>query len=376
MIKKRMSEVIHEEILKGREGKTLAIPVNYDRVSEHIDIGKNRYYVIAGSTGTGKSTLALDMFLLEPIKWYLNNKDKHDKIKLSIIYFGMERNIVEYVARFLSRLIFLDQGILIEPKRILCRSEYNMLTESEFKLVQEYYTLLDEWESNDILMFHSQSQNPTGISMVIDSFAKKHGVVTHKNKEDKSDENITTTTTYKSTHPNHIVLIAIDHIAILKTEQGLKQKELIDNFSKTMRDARDVYGFSPVIVQQLNRSIANVNRAKLGELVPTLFDLAETSTTSHDADCVLAIFNPYMFIPKPAKDELHNGFSLIDLKDDKFRTYYRTLHILKNTYGSAGFDFPMALYPIPGIFKTLPRSTEMNPQTYKDIIDGRYFLQS
>jgi len=369
-----LSKELNREIENGMNGKSGIIPIYYSRVKDYIDIAKNTMYTIGGETNAGKSTIAQDMFMIRPIQWYLEHKTP--EIKLSVIYFGMERKMYQYSARWLSRLIFLEQGIMISPKKILGRKRSDKMTDHDFRLVQEYYKILDEWEKDDVLLAHQGSKNPSGISMYLEAFAKKHGTVVDKNKDDKSIENILETRTYTPNHPNHIVLVITDHIGILAPERKDKDgtmKSQIDKFSRTMREARDVYGFSPVIIQQLNRNLSDVTRQKLGELAPKLSDFADSSQTQQDSDVIMALFDPYRHVVgDPGKD---NGYDLKRLKDEKFRTFYRSLHILKNSFESSGMQFPMALQPEYGILKTLPKRDDISEAIYKCITSSDYFLQ-
>ena len=95
--------------------------------------------------------------------------------------------------------------------------------------------------------------------MFIEAFAKKHGTIHRKDKTDKSYENILASDTYEPNHPNHIVLIIGDNASVLDPEQDLKERELVNKFNRTMMHARDVFGFSPVIVQHLNREIGRAH---------------------------------------------------------------------------------------------------------------------
>jgi ABC-type dipeptide/oligopeptide/nickel transport system ATPase subunit len=370
-----LSQELHREIENGRTGKSGIIPLLYERVQEYIDIAKNTMYTIGGESGSGKSTVAQDMFMINPLQWYLKNKNPD--IKLSIIYFGMERKMYQYSARWISRLIFQEQGITIPPKRILGRKKEYMMDEKEYALVQHYYSVLDEWEKDDLLIAHEGSKNPSGISIYLEKFARKHGTIIEKDKDDKTMENILETKRYVPNHPNHIVLVITDHIGILAPERkdtNSTQKGQIDKFSRTMREARDLYGFSPVIIQQLNRNLSDVSRQKLGELAPKLSDFADSSQTQQDSDVIIALFDPFRHAigAELGKD---NGYELKKLKDEKYRTFYRSLHILKNSFDSSGMQFPMAIQPEYGIFKTLPRKDKITEDIYGNVTTGNFFLE-
>ena len=365
-----LSQELDREIQRGRQGDASIIPIAYDRVVDYVDIAKNTMYVLGGETGVGKSTISIDMFIINPIKWYMLHKNP--SIKLSVIYLGMERKMYMTTARIISRLIFEDTGRHIPPYKILGRKIEHQMSDSEYALVQDYYKILDEWEKDDLFIAHENSKNPSGISMYLEQFAMKHGTIHRKDKEDHSMENTLTAETYTPTHPNHIVIVVVDHIGILAPEKvSGTTKQNIDKFSACMRKCRDVYGFSPVVVQQLNRNLSDVSRQKLGDLTPKLSDFADSSQTQQDADVIMALFDPYRHVTgDPGRDM---GYDLKRLRDDKFRTYYRSLHILKNSFSSSGMAFPMSLQPVYGILRTLPRKDDIEESIYHEVVSGEYF---
>lgn len=363
----KLKENLNEEIIRGREGKNTTIPISLTKLGDYIEIGRNTMYTIGGITGSGKSTIVQEIFLLSVMDWWMKNKGK-TSLKLSVIYFGMERKMFMYAAKWISRAIFKEQGITIPYIKILHRRGKS-LDSTEQKLVNIYMDKFDEWQEDDSLIVFEGTKNPTGISIFIDNFAKKHGeIIPRKDGELESKS-------YKSDHENHLVLIITDHIGILKPEKvDGKTKSNLDKFSTAMREARDLYGFSPVVVQQLNRSVSDVTRLKLNDTIPKLSDFAETSTTSHDSDVVLALLDPYSVLPEGTSTDIA-GYNLQKLKDERGAKFYRSLHILKNSFDSNGIFIPLAFHPYFGIFKDMTKKAkDMTDDDYKAIVDGSYFL--
>ncbi len=354
---------------------TLSIPVNLDRLSRHVEITKNRMILIGGEPTAAKTTMAQTSFITDPIDWYLKHQPKG--MKLSIVSFLMERKMVEYTSRWIARKIFEEYGTSIPSKRILGRDNDRKLTKGEYDLVSRYYKMLDLWEQDDLLVVSQGSKNPSGISMYLEAFAKKHGRIHKKDTSDKSIDNILTPMkVYESNHPNHIIMVIGDNASVLDTEEGMNQTQLVSKFSKTMMDARDVYGMTPVLVQHLNRDISGTARQKLGDLVPKLSDFADSSQTQKAADVVLALLNPTSHI---TKESGHNylGYDLNRMRDMEGLTYFRSLHILKNNFGAENISYPLGIHPTYGILKVLPRATSEIPVSedlYEDVITGRYFV--
>lgn len=362
-----------DQIEAAYSGKVSTIPFPYEGIGEFVELAKNTTYTILGETGSGKSSLAQNLFINPLIDWYLDTKP--DNVKLSIIYFGMERKMYQYTARWLSRKIFLEQGIDLSPKKILGKNKKYQMVPHERKMVEECSKIFDTWEEDDLFIPFEGSKNPTGIGKWLDAFAEKHGIVHHKDTTDKSVENILATKTYKPNHPNHIVFIVTDHAGLVGAEKetdGAKSK--VDKFSKIMREARDIYGWSPVIVQQMNRGLSDINRQRMGELEPKLSDANDTSGTSFDSDVVFALYDPFRHTLNGDPGN-KGGYELKQFRDSKFRTYYRSLHILKNSFDSSNMYFPMAFEPVRGLFKTLPKKQDITANIYKEVLSGQFFLQ-
>lgn len=352
---------LRSEIIKGLRGENGCIPFPLERLDYFLNIGKNTNVVIGGSSGSGKSSFTTEIYVIQPLLWYLKNKDNPDlNIKLSIIYFGMERKQYRSTARWLSRLIFADRGVLIPVYKILGQGA--KLDEREQKLIGEYKYIFDEIDP--LLDCYEGVIKPEKIGEYLRAFAEKHGKI-----EKVIEANgVIEKEVYTPNHPNHIVLTITDHVGLIATSN---KKAEIDKFSHCMRIARDTYGFSNIQVQQLNRSISDTGRAKLGDIQPQLSDFQDTSSTIQDADIVLALLDPYRHV-KEGSDGL--GYEIDWLKDEKGVKYYRSVHILKNSFNSDGISAGLAFYPFCSMFKTLPKPIDFTQDIAHKIKNGSYFL--
>lgn len=373
-----LREELLKEVYKGREGKNGSIPFPIAKLDEYIDIAKNTNYLLVGDTGSGKSTLAHAM-ILGILDWYFLNKS--EDLKLSIIYLGMERKQYNYSAKWVSRMIFLEEGIYIPVRKILGRqrkkdihgrltAEYDILTDKELEKVEFYSKKFDLYQSDDTFICFEGSHNPTGIKIFVDEFAKKHGVTSAR------EDGPLGKSVYTPNHPNHIVLIVCDYVGTLspqKGDDGIKKNRL-DVYSSIMRRNRDLYGFSPVNIQQLSRQLGDSSRIKLNDVKPKLIDIADTSELARDADLVLAIFESFRYLPQDTETDLI-GYNLHKLKDERGYKYYRSLHILKSSFNSDGIVMGCAFQPEVGILKAMPKPPNlMTDEDYLSITNGSYFL--
>src|SRR5690606_23718065 len=108
--------LLDKEIKEGLE--TDQIPMGFDRLSHHVGIRKATLYLVGGYTGSGKTSLVDDAFVLNPYDWLLENSS-NTKLKLKIFYFSMERRKTYKFGKWISRKIFLEHKKLISVNKIL-----------------------------------------------------------------------------------------------------------------------------------------------------------------------------------------------------------------------------------------------------------------
>jgi replicative DNA helicase len=347
---------LRNEILKGMAGGNKGIPMGFNRLNRYIGIRKTMYYLIGGLTGSGKTSFIDDAFILNPVDWYIKNK-KTTPIKLKVIYFSMERSRTYKLAKWVARKIFLDTAIEISVSKLLGWT--GELTEEELALYDKYKPYMDEMES--IVNITDGADNPIGVLNNIKKYALENGKVVQIDKYTKK---------YIPNDDYLITLIVIDHIGLLKlTKEHNTKKSAIDKMSDELRYARDFYGFSPVVVSQFNRSIANPMRIKAGDVEPQLEDFKESANTQDDADIIMALFDPVRY-----KVEDPSGYDLEALRDEYGAKFFRSLRLIKNSYGEDDIRVGLAFLGTMGIFKELPRKKDITEADYASVVNKSFFL--
>jgi hypothetical protein len=347
------------EVQSGMEGNNAGVPMGFRRLNNHISIRKSTKYLIGGYTGSGKTALLDDAFVLNPVDWYLRNYSS-TQIRLKIPYWSMERRKNFKLAKWISRKIFLDHGVIIPVVRLMgwCPRE-DRLTSNEHDLFLMYKDYIEALMEVVIIM--DGPENPTGIRKSMRELYLANG------REEQVSEH---KRVYIPNNPNLIVMKIKDHSGLIKKESGLAtKKDVIDKASEDDRMERDYYGGSIVEVSQFNRDIASPMRLKAGDVEPMLEDFKDTGGTQEDADIVLSLFDPMRYkVPDPS------GYDLSQLRTETGMKMYRSLKILKNSYGSDDIRIGLAFQPVIGMFKEMPKVSEMNPEIYDSIKDNSYFL--
>lgn len=350
-------ELLKEAVDAGRTGVNRGIPMGFRRLNKYIGIRKRIYTLIFGATGSGKSSYMHSAYILNPFDWYIANKPPG--IKFKVILFSMERSKVYILAKWISRKIFIDHGILIPIQKLLGWWEGVDLDDKEYALFMAYQPYIDQLlEVVDIV---EGPQNPTGIYKYVKNYAKENG------KFDQVDEYHMT---YTPNNPNEIVIVAEDHLGLTKLEKDVKnKKEAIDKVSEYNQWFRDALGYTPVAVSQLTRNLNNPIYQKMDSFEPTLDDVKESGRPGEDADVVTSLFDPLRF---KTNDPSYKVENFLDTSNGA--KHFRSIKVLKNTYGEDDIRMGMAFMGSTGIFKELPRSKDMEGFDYNQLFTGQYYL--
>lgn len=350
-------ELLKAEVDKGLQGKNGGIPMGFDRLNRYVGIRKGMYYLVGGLTGSGKTSFIDDAFVLNPVDWAMSKEGIASGIKVKVWYRSMERSRTYKMAKWVARKIFLDQGIIIPVGKLLGWTE--TMTKDEHDLFLYYEDYINHL--SEIVTIIDGPENPVGIAKDLKKYALERGKIEQLDEYNKI---------YVPDDPNEITMVVIDHIGLLKltTTQPTK-KQAIDKMSDELRYARDFYGYSPVVVSQFNRDISNPARIKNGDVEPQLEDFAESSSTQNDADVVLALFDPMRY-----KVSDPSGYDVDKLKDEFGAKYFRSLRLIKNSYGEDDVRIGLAFLGQIGMFKELPKLKDMSDYEYQSVVNKTYFL--
>jgi hypothetical protein len=401
------SEVI-DAVAKGMESDNgQVIPVDLERIGKFMPIRKAIYTLLGGNTGSGKTSFIDDKYVIGAYNYYMEHRD-HIDIKYKCIYRSMERRRGFKLAKWTCHRLYTKYGILMDVDTML-GWQNSTLTQDIFNKIVECRDYFDEMM--DYVDIIDGTDNPTGIWKQLKSYASSTGLVVQANdKEIRVQSELAKTFTlshyditrdgekkyyelinipgkgevkiyqfgkkYFPEHPNHYTQVVVDHLGKLSQERGFSAKETIDKVSEYLSDSRDWFGFSPTPISQFNRAIGDVNRIKLykGDLSPQLEDFEGSARSQHDADLVLALFNPFRY---KIYDEngIYNGYQIRDrMLAPGGENRFRTLSILKNSYGKDDVQVGLKFLGECNYFETLP-----NPETdsarllavYADIAAGR-----
>ena len=351
---------------KGLRNENKGIPItNYTKLGNlTANIQQSRYWLIGGASGTGKTSFVDDIFVIDVFDWFIKEGQFTD-IKLNVIYNSMERHWRYKIAKWAVLKLYKDTGKLISNTTLV--GEVNENDEDnrkdlEFvrqnrKLVHSYKDYFDKLFQH--LIIYSGAINPTGLYKRCTEFATKVGEkVPHKYGFD-----------YNFHNPNQFVFVINDHVGKLQSEKGLNDKGILDVHSEYMGILREKYLFTVFDIVQFNRNLNDSQRKSNQDMYPTTADFKGTNDSVENSDFILALFNPY-------KHNLRNfnGYNTEDFISDKGHNRFRSLSLLKNSYGADDIDFGLGFLGEIGKFYELPTAEDLKNPIVKNQINEKLHL--
>ncbi len=354
---------LDQEVQDGMAGKNESIPIGLPRLGKYANWRKRIFTLLFSSTGAGKSSLADDM-MLNACEWCIQNPLAGRKIKF--ILFSMERSKHYRIAKWISRKIFLDEGITIPIPRLLGWWKEKM-TEQEYKLFCRYKDYADML-LEDYIEIYDGARSAVDIYRILKTFFEDNGE--YKEHPDNPYKKI-----YIPKDPNLIVVPIIDTGNLTRrTKDHPTKKQAVDLLSEFMQGFRDLEGASPLWISQVGRSMSNPMRLKDTEAELTLDDVKESGDMGDACDIALTLFDPIKY-----KQGSKTGYNPEEFKNrDTGAKHFRSVQICKSSYGEDDLRIPLAFNGFCGQFKELPRRDSMDDVGAKKLTDSvkdlSYFL--
>ena len=106
--------------------------------------------------------------------------------------------------------------------------------------------------------------------------------------------------------------------------------------------------------------------------IKSLYDnkmFKESSQTQDDADVILALFDPMRYkVADPS------GYDLNKLKDEFGAKYFRSVRLIKNSYGEDDIRIGLGFLGQVGMFKELSKRKDITDSDYQSVVNKTFFL--
>lgn len=327
-----------KEVQDGQAGLNRGVSMFSSIFNVKIGGLNSAYYALGGESKSGKTALAVQEFLLGPYLHATNQPIKYIWQSTEMTRIEMEAGIVSFLAyHFEEQTIDTD---LILGRKLDDRGNLVRMSPAQVQLVMEMYIdhvipIMGRYDEHGVkteqgrVHFLDYKQNPTGMRNEIVNFMehKDRGII-----KTKVIEGRTIKTSYEKIDKQEKVFVVIDHIRGLKHERQYNKKQNVDKMSEYIVDLRNLYQCGFLVLCHLNRSNADVQRAKyLGEnIYPDDSTWKDTGNIAEDCNFMLNIFDPTD--PKYGLNR-HMGVDLAPYQVPGSPAY-RTLHLIRARSGT------------------------------------------
>lgn len=152
---------LNERRERANRGDINCIPSPFKNFrNDFPGIEQGKYYLISGSSKSGKSQITSYLFLYTPILFAYNNPSK---LRLQIFYFPLEETPEKITMRFMCYLLYVlsNRKIRVSPMKLQSVNTGQVIEKEILELLNslEYRSILDFFE--DHVHFITE-RNPTG----------------------------------------------------------------------------------------------------------------------------------------------------------------------------------------------------------------------
>lgn len=358
------TDLLWDEICNGVKGKNSGIPMGFNRLNKYLGLRKSIYTTIGAAAGCGKTSLVDCAYVLNPYDWYIKNKYKTN-VQFEVIYFSMERKKTYKLAKWLCMKIWTEEHILMTTDELL--SWQSTLSPKKQEVAKFYIdNYFKEMTESGIVKIIDGQQNPTGIYKYMKAHALTKGHEVELNEFESR---------YVPNNDNLITNVVHDHAGKTKNENigGKYDKKLsIDKASEYYCWARDYLGYSPIMINQFNRTSyqdIQFSRKEGADPDPTVEYWKDSGNVIEDCDVAISLFNPYKY-----SLEEYMGYTINDFTDASGNNKFRGLKIIKNSYGTDNLRIGLGFLGEVSLFKELTKASDITQKELNSVINNDFFL--
>lgn len=324
-------------IEKGKKGQNKGLSTGLPKF-DSVTYGVQRKWlsVIAGDSGSGKSSFMLYTQVFKPFQQYMIDKT----IDLHFLLFSFEMSAEVLLCKLLAMYIYEEYHVIMSYNEILSLS--TNLTDEHYEFILKSVEWLREFEKHCYVV--DKPVTAKGLYAICKEWSKNFG--TYKEIE-RTDEFVKED--YIPNNELQYLIVCVDHIKLLSVSSGHTSKQEIDEACDYLIHFRNKCSFTINIIQQLNRNFKTTDRRLNGYGLLQLDDLSDSSGPAQAAETVIGLFYP--FREKMPTCEKYNIRILTDT--------FRLCMLLKNRFGVADKSVGMCFYGENSIWKELPKAEDI-----------------
>jgi hypothetical protein len=349
----KISDDFFLHVERGKEGNNQGFPFTIAPINELVEgILASTYYLILGPSGSGKSSLLYEQFILNFVDKVYAGKLKAEDIV--ILLFSLEISPVKFYSKAIARFIYKKYKLLISTRDI-ANSKGNASNKMyEYIYSKETKRYLDVLDT--IVKVYTKA---TPVS------AYKALQVTLAPLSEKVGTDSEGNTIYALKNPKLKVIAALDHIALPEGAPGDNLKMTIDTMSKKVFvKYRNSHGVIPVVLQQITPNEDNMKK-----VVYSHKDARDSKNTYHDCDVCLSIGSP-MEAEKESIQFKGQMFHVIPSENNDYRGLENRIRVIAKEKDRDGESFLRVVVGFVGecgMFTDLGPAESVNYEFYNNL---------
>lgn len=333
----------YEQIDRGRSNIVHGVQTKIPKYDEFLDgTTWGKIYLYGAETAVGKTAFIRDKHMHTVYEEYKRINDTN-RLDVLFIDFSLEITPVISMAGAISRKFFMDYDKVVPYRKIL-----KGLGDEDKRIADGMREYFEDFERK--LLVFDDDITPNRFHDVLMDIAKANGTFS------REAPFISGCGTWTPNNPNKLIVVTVDTINLAEMDSGHTTiKSTIDRISRICVYFRNKCNFFFAIAQQFNAEISAVDRSRYGIKTPLLRDFEDSKRTVKDADVVFGLYDPMRHMKE--EETVFRGYDISILK-----SWFRSLHILKNREGESQKFIPLKFDGAVGIFTQLPDA--MTQQDY------------
>lgn len=384
-INDELQEGFISQVEASMKGEVTYIPNPFEKMQPTFNLMQSRFYLIGAQSGVGKTSFVDDLFVMKAWEMVKDTPEIH----WEVLYYSLERKKLFKHAKLMSWLLYHREGWKLSADTLLGWGSTGVVSKKVKEAIDKHSAELSE--ILDRVDIYDGRVSVKSISQMVIKKARQLGVLYRADsvgvKRDDGDKYLATFKAsqvdetrhgkvpfiiinhngkkYKIkpgkhiyiTHNKHTFMyIVVDGLGLIDSTGYKSTKEAVDAVVNLLADARDVYGFSPIVISQFNRGMSDIHRVKHhgSNNGPQESDFKDSSNQYQAADVVIGMFDP---VRSKAYDQrgMFQGYSVTKGTKSMYGAFrFRGIKVLKNSFGVDNVSYAMAFLGEVMDFRMLP----------------------
>lgn len=358
---KQIVQKIKNNKERRESGKDVCIRwKGFPRLSKlYPGVFKSCYYIISANQKVGKTQIADDLFVIQPIEFIMK---ANSGLKLNIKYFSLEMSKEAKTMQILSNKIYKDTGKIYDYKYLLSYYEDKIVDDDLITLLEspEYEAFFENFFKYVTII--DNIRNPYGIYKYMRDVAYEQGQFYYKGEKVDTKTNNWQWDNYVENDEDLVTECIVDSVNLFIPEK---------TNGNTLWDAIKIYSgeYSLMMRDKFKFTLCNIQQQSadsekqqfnfkgttiIDKIKPSADGLGDCKLTARDCNVLITLFNPYRY-----SIDVYEGYDITKLKDN-----FRELNINFDRNGGGNISTPLFFNGACNYFEELKLPNEIKQADY------------